>query len=82
MQGHASLLEHRQWRHFLLMLQDTADACCQACRSEAKCNVWVWCGDPAGCAAGRSHKECWLKTQAALNVDKPAGGRGNGARLL
>ena len=59
-------------------MQDTSDACCQACRSEAKCNVWVWCGDAAGCATGRSHKECWLKSQPSLNVDRPAGGRGDG----
>lgn len=43
-------------------LQPSADACCQACRSLAGCNAWVWCGAAEGCAQkSRPKGECWLK---------------------
>ncbi|KAF8072652.1 cyp6 [Scenedesmus sp. PABB004] len=58
-------------------LKDSAAACCEACAGARArgCNVWVWCGEPAGCGAGR-HRECWLKRQPDMRLTHIAGGRG------
>ncbi|WIA28684.1 hypothetical protein OEZ86_011220 [Tetradesmus obliquus] len=58
-------------------LQESAAACCAACgaASAQGCNVWVWCGNAAGCG-GRKHKECWLKKQQGMRLTHIAGGRG------
>ena len=47
-------------------LQPDAGACCEACRKHKpvgggkKCNTWVYCPNPGGCASS-PHKACWLK---------------------
>ena len=53
--------------------------CCKACQNhvpkakEKKCNTWVYCPDPRGCASS-PHKACWLKWQPKPNA--PAVTRG------
>lgn len=44
----------------------SARDCCNQCRDyrpasddEPSCNVWVWCGNEAGC--GQQFRDCWLK---------------------
>ena len=42
----------------------TAGECCELCRRHAKCNTWVWCGEPLCFAPdvwNHSFGECWLK---------------------
>ena len=42
----------------------TAGECCDHCRKNAKCNTWVWCGEPFCFAPdvwNHSFGECWLK---------------------
>lgn len=62
---------------WLCAAQESAAACCAACgaASAQGCNVWVWCGNAAGCG-GRKHKECWLKKQQGMRLTHIAGGRG------
>jgi hypothetical protein len=55
--------------------KDSAAECCAACAAKPPCDVWVWCGDAAGCGTGK-HRECWLKKAERLNLAKPAGMRG------
>lgn len=55
--------------------------CCDKCRGDARCDIWVWCGRPGGCGAGLAQNQCWLKHLVADPVDltKPPGRRGPGA---
>ncbi|MEW5304340.1 MAG: hypothetical protein WDW36_006957 [Sanguina aurantia] len=57
--------------------QPTAAACCQACKDfkpagpdDSTCNVWVWCGDAAGCM--KQFNQCWLKHLIHPEASKPA----------
>ena len=59
-------------------LKEDAGACCAACQAhmpasgEKKCNTWVYCPSPRGCATS-PHKSCWLKWQpkpSAPNVNR------------
>lgn len=63
--------------------QNSSESCCDKCRGDARCNLWVWCGKPAGCGAGLRHQQCWLKHLVADPVDltQPPGRRGPGAGL-
>lgn len=61
---------------------ETFDECCAACKSEPRCNVWVWCADLAGCLGGRAHGECWLKHAHSLDPMRPNGARGTGEFFL
>ena len=49
------------------LLEDAA-ACCAACQSTKRCNVWVYCGSKANC--GTRHKQCWLKHADNVWADK------------
>ncbi len=53
-------------------LQNSAEACCDACKREAKCNVFVWCGAKDDCGPNK-HGECWLKKQRLINYLDPDG---------
>lgn len=64
---------------FLQPLQDSPEKCCDACRSTAGCNVWVFCGGESGCPQDRARGECWLKKKAELNAVHPQGRRVPGA---
>jgi peptidyl-prolyl isomerase D len=57
----------------------TSDACCEACRKEQQCNVWVWCGNnnDSGCSGDRAFGECWLKRASKINPSMPKGLRGS-----
>ena len=59
-------------------VQTTADECCEACRSNEMCNVWVYCGSTDGCGGDRQHRECWLKHQEQLNLLNIDGSVGGG----
>lgn len=61
-----------------VMAQDTAEACCEACRQVMDCNIFVWCSAPGGCG-GSKHRECWLKRQKRINYIDPDGTSGAGA---
>ena len=50
-------------------LQDSADACCDLCKADPRCNIWVFCPLEAGCGPGLPHRECWLKHLAAQPPD-------------
>jgi hypothetical protein len=69
-------------------LQPSAGACCDACRRHARgatvpagaainpgkrCNTWVYCGTPGGCASS-PFQSCWLKWQPKPSA--PAASRG------
>ena len=43
-------------------LMGSAGACCAACESNPRCNVWVYCGDEDGCFEDYLYQECWLKS--------------------
>ena len=65
----------------LACIQESEDECCAACIANDKCNVWVFCGDPAGCS-GHKQGECWLKRSEALNMEMPQGARSPGGPSL
>lgn len=50
-------------------LTPSAGACCDACRSEPRCNEWVWCGNLPAC--GVQYQQCWLKYRPSpwLDID-------------
>lgn len=41
--------------------QDSGEACCDLCRAEPRCNIWVYCPLADGCGPGLPNRECWLK---------------------
>mmetsp|Transcript_63547 Transcript_63547/g.200965 ORF Transcript_63547/g.200965 Transcript_63547/m.200965 type:complete len:560 (+) Transcript_63547:123-1802(+) len=60
-------------------LMETAGDCCKDCQnfkpaSGHACNVWVWCGSPAGCN-GQKHKACWLKYQPHPSIAETGANR-------
>nr|PNR39308.1 hypothetical protein PHYPA_019586 [Physcomitrium patens] len=42
-------------------LLDTAQECCNACKTNPTCDSWVHCADEANC--GSFYRQCWLKRQ-------------------
>ncbi|KAF6263699.1 cyclophilin-type peptidyl-prolyl cis-trans isomerase [Scenedesmus sp. NREL 46B-D3] len=68
---------HLQLLDLEASVQRECSACCAACQAASAqgCNVWVWCGEAAGCGA-RKHQECWLKKQQDMRLTHIAGGRG------
>jgi PAN domain len=66
------------WSHSYL--QDSPEACCDLCKADAQCNIWVFCPLEAGCGPGLPHRECWLKHLVAQPPDLAhvPGQRGSG----
>ena len=55
---------------------ESHEACCDACKSNPNCNIWVWCSNEKdGCSGGRAYQECWLKHSKTLNPSNPSGRR-------
>ena len=52
-----------------LRLQDSPEACCDLCKADTRCNIWVFCPVEAGCGPGLPHRECWLKHLVAQPPD-------------
>lgn len=57
----------------------SAEACCRACRTDARCNVWNFCSRPEGCSfedlstkVSLAAQQCELRRQ--LFVDPATGG--------
>ena len=51
----------------------TAGECCDHCRKNAKCNTWVWCGEPFCFAPdvwNHTFGECWLKANPDPTMPK------------
>jgi PAN domain len=65
-------------------LQDSADACCDLCKADPRCNIWVFCPLESGCGPGLPHRECWLKHLVAQPPDLAhiPGKRGPGEALV